>query len=227
MKGAIAISAVLAAFGAALSFEPTLVSGEHAPATTRASDPIDNLQKNALGDLPANLAAMSGDWSIRPESDGGENHVVEMSGDALEIGALAFGPQASTGRAEARVRSWATGKRCPEMGIAIGGADGWKLWLLPVQNKVELRFGDETRAAAEWNGWESSAWIHVVIEVRQAGRAIQVRAKVFPADATPPADWPLSIATDARELPAGRAVVFGTPFSERAIQFDDLQFLAE
>ena len=177
----------------------------------------------AVGKVPADFQPAGGGAFTVVEREG--NKVLELAGEPLDTFGMLFGPpQPPEATLSARIQSESTGKRFSQFGIGLGDIGGYKLIVLPGQKKLELRKGDDTVAAADLpEAWPSGSWIALRLQVRKTADAKwKVEAKAWPAAKPEPKDWPVSFeTTDAP--PAGRASLWGIPFSGKPIRFDDLR----
>ena len=149
--------------------------------------------------------------------------LVELSPHPMESYGLLFGPAGeATGGASSRVWGATTGRRHPEFGVGTNDAGGYRLWVMPRVNRVEIRKADETVATAPYEKWKTGTWTHLRIAVSNAGEgAWRVQGKAWPGGEAEPKEWTISF-DDTAEPPAGRASVWGNPYSDEPIRFDDL-----
>ena len=179
-----------------------------------------NLKDAEPGKLPAEFMVLGGTLSVR-EADG--KKVLELTPEPLETGGFLFGPPSPAGEVAARIWSAASGKRFPQFGVGTNDPGGYKLLLLPGQNRLELRRGDETRAAVVLAGWKSGSWTRFRLHVAMTDGKCRVEGKCWPDGSHEPQAWSISL-DDAAPPPAGRASAWGIPFSGQPIRFDDLGF---
>jgi hypothetical protein len=194
-------------------------AGADAPATLYSND----FAKAATGKPPdEEFLVLAGEFAV---TDAGGERFLELAGLPMEsLGAL-FGPalDGPTGGVSARLWAAATGKRTPEFGVGLGDAGGYKLWLMPRQKRVAIRKGDQTLATAPYVGWNTDSWTRFRFEVIKAGEgAWSVRGKVWPDQASEPAEWTISF-DETEEPAAGRASVWAHPYSGKPTRFDDLR----
>ena len=173
------------------------------------------------GKLPADVQAVTGGYKV---AEFEKHKVLELPGEPLDVFGLLFGP---TGAAEVdvRARAWSatSGRRMPEFGVGTGDVAGYRLMLLPAAKRLELRRGDEPVRFVELKEpWRSGSWTWLRLRVaKKNGGSWSVEGKTWPADGQEPHDWQLTY--EAAQAPhAGRASVWGIPFSGQPIRFDDL-----
>ena len=182
---------------------------------------VNDFSTAAVGKPPADVQIAGGAFVVA-ERDG--NKLLELPGEPLDTCGLLYGPaQPPEASASARIQGESMGKRFPEFGIGVGDIGGYKLMLLPGQNKLELRKGDDAVAAADLpQPWASRAWMTLKLQTRKGdGGKWRVEGKVWPGGQPEPPAWTVSLeATGAP--PAGRASVWAIPFSGKSVRFDDL-----
>lgn len=178
----------------------------------------------ALG-KPADDAflVLAGEFAVKDAGDDGR--VMELAGTPVDAFGALFGPTLDEATCNVFARVWGatTGRRFPEFGVGSNDVGGYKLWLMPRTRQVAIRKGEATVATAPCETWQSETWTRFRLQVsKTSDDAWTVRGKVWPASADEPEGW--SVSFDEREAPAaGRASVWGNPYSGRPIRFDDLR----
>lgn len=187
--------------------------------TTGASVYLNDFEHAAKGKPSDDLQILSGDFSVREEAG---NSFLELPGDPLDTFGLLFGPgDVATLDISARVWGDAAGRRFPEFGIGSNDTGGCKLWLWPAHGAIELRKGDEARVSIPFS-WKPGTWLHLRMRVRQVNSKLwHVEGKAWPDQTPEPTDWLLHF-DDTEEPTAGKASIWGVPFSGKPIRFDDL-----
>ena len=173
------------------------------------------------GAVPEDMQAVSGAFTVA-EFEG--QNVLELPGEPLDTFGLLFGPgELVEAAATARVWGATSGRRYPEFGIGLGDLGGYRLIVLPGQKKLELRRGDDKVADAPMRfEWKPKTWTSLRLRVAKAGEGKwRVEGTASPHGLPEPAEWSVS-ADVTEEPPAGRASVWGIPFSGQPIRFDDL-----
>jgi hypothetical protein len=176
-----------------------------------------------VGAVPADLFVVDGQFAVKA-IDG--NKVLELAGQPLRDFAVLFGPRACEGvEASASVRGEASGRRMPSFGVGLGGVRGYKVMVTPAKRQVELVYGRETVAAGPYK-WASGDWTRVRLRITApaAGQWL-IQAKAWPRATPEPDGW--NVAYTANTQPStGRAAAWGTPYSGKPIQYDDLEVRA-
>jgi hypothetical protein len=184
----------------------------------------NDFQTAELGEPPAEMLVLDGDFSVREE---GGNRFLELASVEVETFGALFGPaQTNDVAVTARVFGTARGRRLPAFGIGLGGVGGYKLQLSPARRALELVKGDwqeRSNLATHPITWQSGTWTHLRLQVRNLGAGVwQVAGKAW-AEGTPePAAWQVSI--EEKEPPrTGRPALWGLPFAGTPIRYDDLE----
>ena len=181
-----------------------------------------DFEKAALDKLPDDFMLVDGGFAVKAE---GGNQFLELPGAPLDSYGTLFGPTAASNICvTARIYGTSKGRLHPAFGVGLLGIAGYKLQVSPGRGKLELIRG-ETVLADQPLTWKSATWTHLKLQVRQLpDGGFQVAGKMWAAGAEEPAAW--TISTTEKELPpAGRASVWGFPFSGNPIRYDDIQVL--
>jgi len=126
----------------------------------------------------------------------------------------------------ARVLGTKRGRSSPKFGVAVHGMSGHRLLLNAPKRQLELVKNDEVLASAPFT-WTSDAWVWLKLEAKRGeGEAWQITGKAWAADANEPAEAQLKHA-DQGLKGQGKASVWGTPYSEQPIHFDDIEIRVE
>lgn len=188
----------------------------------RAAEPLfdTDFSAAAVGEVPDGMLVLDGQFAVR-EADGGR--FLELPGAPLESFGVLWGP-AKKDDVTATARAFGTGqgRRFPVFGVSLNGVAGYRVQVVPAKRAVELLKGDEVKATAPF-AWTSGAWTRLRVQVRKAGDAEWVIEGRAWADGTPePETW--TVTWQEKDPPiAGRAAVWGKPFSGTPIRFDDLR----
>lgn len=186
---------------------------QQAPAIFSAS-----FETNQPGKLPEEFLILDGAFEIKEDAG---NKFIELPGAPLETYGLLFGPAQTNGiTVSARIQSTTKGRRYPVFGVGLSGVGGYKLLLAPAKGELELFKGDERVTAARCE-WKSGAWTRLRLQLRKEGGEWRVEGKAWPDGAAEPKAWMISFAENAEPI-AGRATIWGSPYSGQPIRFDDL-----
>ena len=179
----------------------------------------DDFSKAEVGKPPAEMMVMSGDFAVREDAKDGR--FLELPGEPLETFGLLFGPTPA-GEVTAGARFFGTkkGRKFPAFGVSVGGVGGYRLQVSAAKKTLEIFQGDEARQSVAYE-WQDGSWTSLRVQVRKAGAEWVVEGKAWPARTPEPAAWTITFTTK-EEPPAGRAGIWGSPFSGTPIRFDDL-----
>jgi hypothetical protein len=201
---------------AVLAYSTLLLADAPASAPAPYFNDFEHAAKGKPGD---EFQVLSGDFVIREE---GGNSFLELPGNPLDTFGLLFGPgESATLDVGARIWGDSTGQQYPEFGIGSNDTNGYKLWLWPAHGTIELRKGDDAKASKPFD-WKPGTWLRMRLMVHKAdAKTLQVQGKAWPDGTAEPASWLFSF-DDTEEPTAGKASVWGLPFSGKPIRFDDL-----
>jgi hypothetical protein len=167
---------------------------------------------------PAEMLITAGDFKVKQDKDG---KVLELPGEPLDTYGLLFGPSQKAGvSASARFFGTKTGRKYPTFGVSLGGVGGYRLQMSPGKKALEIFQGDEPRLSVPFD-WTDGSWTSLRIQTRKAAEGFVVEGKAWPAGTPEPAAWTITYPV-ATEPSAGRAGIWGSPYSGTLIRFDDL-----
>jgi len=176
----------------------------------------------AVGKIPDSFLVLDGLFEVKELN---ENRFLELPGAPLDSFGVMFGSGAREDwGARARFFGTGQGRRYPVFGVSVNGVAGYRIQVSPAKRAIELLKGDEVKATFAFV-WETGTWTQVRIQVRKVSDgAWKVEGKAWKDGTREPVDW---MATwNETETPiAGRAAVWGKPFSGTPIGFDDLKIL--
>jgi hypothetical protein len=150
-----------------------------------------------------------------------------LPGAPLDNYGLLIGPTTNAGVCvSARIQGTAKGRRFPSFGVGLNGPSGFKLKVSPGKNALELSKGDEVLASVPYT-WKSGAWTMFRLRVRASGEQVwKIEGRAWPQTDSEPGAWMVTV--DEKTPPhAGRAALWGSPYSGTPIRFDDLRLTAE
>jgi hypothetical protein len=179
---------------------------------------VNNFETAKVGALPQDVMVLAGEFMIAQEAD---NKFLLLPGSPLESFGLLVGPEQASS-CIARIRATKTGKRMPEFGVGLAGAAGYKLWLMPATNQLQIIKGEQRIAKVPYT-WTSGSWTILRLQLRTSpGGKTRIEGKAWPQDQQEPRDWMISF-EDTEQPGKGRASVWGTPYSDTPIAFDDIR----
>lgn len=181
----------------------------------------NDFEQAALGKPADEFLILNGTFTVAAV-DG--KKCLELAADPLDGDGLLFGPAGKlSGEVTARIWGSATGRRFPEFGVGAWDAGGYKLILVPAQGILELRKGDDAKASSPFV-WKSETWTRFRLRITKlADGKFQIDGKAWPDGSPEPQAWAVSV-QDSDALSAGRASVWGMPYSGKPIRFDHLGY---
>ena len=166
------------------------------------------------------------DGTIQVTSQDG-NKVLTVQPDPITDASAQLGVSAA-GEAsiQAKVLGTKRGRSSPKFGVAVHGMSGHRLLLNAPKRQLELVKNDEVLATAPFT-WASGAWVWLKLEAKRGeGEAWQITGKAWAADATEQAEASIKHA-DQGLKGQGKVSLWGTPYSEQPIHFDDIEIRVE
>jgi hypothetical protein len=172
--------------------------------------------------LPEELMVLAGEFSVK---EIGGNKALVLPGDPLEDFGALFGPAESESIAvRARVHSESSKRLAPRFGVGLSGVSGYRLLVAPSQNRLQLLKDQEAVASAPFE-WKSGTWTTLHLQIRKTSESKWIIEGRAWADGTAePKDWPISYEV-SEAAPAGKASIWGAPYSGKPILFDDLSVI--
>ncbi len=175
-----------------------------------------------VGEVPEDMIVLDGEFTVR-EFEG--NKVLELPGQPLDAFAVLFGPYALDNvELTARVYTEHNRRRYPRFGIGLGAAGGVKLRIDAAADLLTL-YDDDLPLTSVAYTWPAGQWLRLKMRLtRLDDNKWLYRGKAWPAAETEPTDWMIHHETDVEPI-EGEASVWGTPYADRPIRFDDLRFV--
>ena len=178
----------------------------------------EDFEKSDLGKSPAGFMVMAGTFSVVQQSS---NRVLELPGEPLDTFGLLFGPAGKAGiSATARFLGTNKGRKFPTFGLSLHGVGGYRLQVSPAKKSLEIYRGDQIKGTVQFS-WTSGAWTQLKLQTHATASGWTIQGKAWLASETEPSAWMLTLDEKA-EPPAGRAGIWGSPYSGTALYFDDL-----
>jgi hypothetical protein len=181
-----------------------------------------NFEALSVGPMPKEFLALAGEFVVAVD---GESHFLELPGSPLDTFGALFGPSSSDPcTLEGRFYGTKTGRKFPTFGLSLRGAGGYRLQVSPGKGQLEIYKGDEPLVGVPF-AWQSGTWTWLKVTLHKQGSGWVVEGRAWSegsAPATPQVRWEVS-----GDLAAGRAAVWGSPYSGTPIRFDDLKWVAQ
>lgn len=174
----------------------------------------------AEGEPPKEVFVVEGRISVVAK-DG--NKAIEIGvGELVDANALLGDSAAGGATIEARVFGTKQGRSMPRFGVGVHGQSGYRLVVFPAQKQIQLVKSDEVIKSVPFT-WTSDAWLKLKLEVKKVAEGRwAIACKAWPATAAEP-DEALISHEDATLKGQGKCSMWGTPFSNTPILFDDIK----
>lgn len=174
----------------------------------------------AEGEPPKEVFVVDG--SIKVAAKEGNKALVVLADPITDASAQLGASAAGESAIQARIFGTKRGRSYPRFGLSVHGMSGHRLILNAPKRHLELIKNDEVLASVPF-AWTSDAWVWMKLEARRAeGEAWEITGKAWAADADEPAQ-PMIKHADKGLKGQGKPGIWGTPFSEQPIYFDDIQ----
>jgi hypothetical protein len=177
-----------------------------------------DFEKAEVGKVPEEFLVLDGGFAVRQDAG---NKFLELPGSPLDSFSAQFGPnEAADISVSGRIYGTGKGRRFPTFGVGLNGVAGYRLQVSPAKQLIEI-FKDQTPVGSAHYEWVSGEWLHFRLQVRKvdSGKWL-VEGKIWTS--AEPEKWLVSF-EEKEEPVAGRASIFGSPFSGTPIRFDDLR----
>jgi len=170
--------------------------------------------------VPSDFLVLDGGFAVKQD---GANQFLELPGAPLETFGVLFGPTVETDTVvTAKIRGSAKGRRFPTFAVGLNGVGGYRLQISPAKKLLELYKGDDVVATAPFEG-KLDSWFWLRLENKKfTDGEWKISGKVWPEKSTEPEDPAISFLEKSKPI-AGRASIWGSPYSGTPILFDDLK----
>lgn len=174
----------------------------------------------AEGTPPQEVFVVDGNIKIAAK-DGGKAIVIDpnpITDATAQLG------DAANGSASITVKVFASkkGRSMPRFGVSAHGMNGFRLMVNPARKTLELVRTDEVIKSVPF-AWTTDTWTKLRLEVKKTGDAAwSIAGRAWPAEGEEPKE-PLILHTDTTLKGQGKSAIWGTPYAETPIYFDDIK----
>jgi hypothetical protein len=196
-------------------------------AASRAADAqkfVINADDWAEGEPPKEVFVVDGAIKIAAK-DGNKAIMIDATPitDASAQLAVSAGGNSSI---QAKVFASRRARSLPKFGVSVHGMSGYRLMVNAPKKQLELVKGEQVLQSAPLT-WTPDQWVTLKLEVKKVeGENWAVTGKIWPGDGNEPAEAALSH-TDKGLKGQGKAGIWGVPYSEMPIYFDDIHIHLE
>lgn len=188
---------------------------------------VQDFETAALGEAPDGVMEIEGTFTVVEEEG---KKFLRVGIEPLAENGIVLGPSMKAGgTVEAKIRAFKKRRSYPRFGVGLHGISGYRLRVVPSGSAIELLKNEEVVATKPYE-WQADGWTNLKLEIKKAGEQWSIRAWVWPVadgdDGKQPAA--ASIEHTDKEAPGqGKASLWGSPYSGRPIDFDDIKVSAD
>jgi len=198
-----------------LFINTTLLSGQEKYSNDFESFEIDS--------FPKGMMEIDGIFKVTSshENKSKRGKFLEMAAEPLTENAVIFGPSVKkSATVEAKVKGYRKRRSYPRFGIGLHGISGYRLRVVPSKKAIELVKNEEPIKSVPFK-WTPDQWLNLRLKISQEGDSWKVSGSAWPEGAKEPED---ELITHLHEGSPGqgKASLWGTAYSGKIIQFDDL-----
>jgi hypothetical protein len=172
------------------------------------------------GEPPKEVFVVEG--KITVEAKDGNKALKVNVGELVDANALLGDSANGSASIEARVFGTKQGRSMPKFAVGVHGQSGYRLVVFAAQKQLQLVKGDEVVKSIPFV-WTSDVWLKLKLSVKKIAEGKwTIECKAWPADAAEPAQASITH-EDATLKGQGKCSIWGTPFSNTPILFDDMK----
>lgn len=172
------------------------------------------------GDPPKEVFVVDGTIKVAAK-DGNKALMVDfhpIADASAQLGESANGSAAI----QAKVFGSKRARSYPRFGVSVHGMSGYRLMVNAAQKELELVKNEEKVASVPF-AWTTDTWVQIKLEVAKKGdKEWEISGKAW-ADGTAEPSEPMIMHQDATLKGQGKCAVWGSPYSEMPIYFDDIK----
>ena len=172
------------------------------------------------GEPPKEVFVVEGKFTIVAKD---KNKAIEIGvGELVDANALLGDSANGSASIEARVFGTKQGRSMPKFAVGVHGQSGYRLVVFAAQKQLQLTKGDEIIKSVPFT-WTSDTWLKLKLGAKKVAEGKwTITCKAWSADAAEPAE--ASITHEDTTLKGqGKCSIWGTPFSNTPIYFDDVK----
>ena len=172
------------------------------------------------GDVPKDVFVVDGTIKIAAKEG---NKAIMIDPSPITDATAQLGDSSNgSSSIEARVFASKKGRSFPRFGVSVHGMNGYRLIANLSRKQVELIKGDVVVKSAPFT-WTTETWTKLRLEVKKSSDTEwSITGKIWAADAAEPKDAAIQH-IDASLKGQGKCAIWGTPFAETPIYFDDIK----
>jgi hypothetical protein len=189
-----------------------------------AAAPAIDFKDVAAGEVPEAFMSTDQEAKFSIVADG-ENKVLELAGQPIVDGGMLVGKSVKgAGTVTARIKTAGKRRTQPRFGVGLHGVSGPRLRVVPATKQVEIVLTSDKEEAigTAAYGWTSGTWTWLEFTIKaKAGGGSEMEGRVW-AEGEKRPEKPTVTATSEEAPSQGKASVWGTPYAELPVWFDDI-----
>lgn len=181
---------------------------------------VNDFQSDELGELPDGIMEIDGIFKVTRGE--GDKKFLVMEHEPLSENAVILGPSLK-GRASvsAKIRSFRKRRSYPRFAVGLHGISGFRLRVVPSKGVIELVKNEEPVMSVPFK-WKPDEWTVLQLDIAPDGKHWLVEGRVWSVGEKRP-DKPTAAFLHKGSPGQGKASLWGTAYSGREIQFDDVR----
>ena len=198
-----------------ISISPIFLSGQEKYANDFESLEIDTFPKGMMEiDGIFKIKSLDADKSKRGK-------ILEMAAEPLSENAVIFGPSVKkSATLQAKVKGYRKRRSYPRFGIGLHGISGYRLRVVPSKSVIELVKNEEPLKSVPFK-WTPDQWLNLRLKISNDGDSWKISGSAWTDGAQEPKQETISHIHEGSPG-QGKASLWGTAYSGKVIQFDDL-----
>jgi len=183
--------------------------------------PYENdFQSTSSGELPDGIMEIDGVFKVK-KGEGDKKYLV-MSNEPLSENAVILGPSLKGGASvRAKIRSFRKRRSYPRFAVGLHGISGFRLRVVPSKGVVELVKNEESVKSMPFK-WQADEWTFLQLDIASQGDGWRVEGRVWRVGEKKPASPTVEVIHKGSPG-QGKASLWGTAYSGREVQFDDVR----
>ncbi len=184
----------------------------------------NDFQSAAIGKLPDDIMEIDGVFKVAKGEEGVK--YLEMQAEPLAENAVLLGPSVKgAASVTAKIRSFRKRRSYPRFAIGLHGISGFRLRVVPSKGVIELVKNEEPVMSVPFK-WKPDEWTVLQLDIAPDGKHWLVEGRVWSGGEKIP-DKPTAAFLHKGSPGQGKASLWGTAYSGRVVQFDDVSILPE
>ncbi|MDC0048984.1 hypothetical protein OAL09_06550 [Verrucomicrobia bacterium] len=176
-----------------------------------------------IDSFPKAMMEIDGIFKVRTSDStkAGNRRYLEMSAEPLSENAVIFGPSVKkSASVQAKIKGFRKRRSYPRFGIGLHGISGYRLRVVPSKKVIELVKNEEPVKSVPYK-WTPDQWVNLRLKIQQEGKTWKISGSAWSDDSKAPES---ELITHIHEGSPGqgKASLWGTAYSGKVIQFDDL-----